>query len=343
MDLIVSTPEGLYCPPGDFHIDPWRPVPRAVITHAHADHARFGSGAYFCHKLTAPVLRRRLGAVACEAVDYGATTLRNGVEVSLHPAGHIPGSAQIRISYAGEVWVVSGDYKLEADGLSAPFEPVPCHVFVSESTFGLPIYRWPDAAFIGAEMNGWWAQNAKEGRASVIFAYALGKAQRILRLADPSIGPIFCHGAIGPINEIYRAAGIALPPVAAIAGADKISFARGLIVAPPSAAVGPWLRRFGSCSDAFASGWMQVRGNRRRRGVDRGFVLSDHADWPGLLSAIDATGAERVFLTHGFVRPLARYLCERGLDARPMATEYGDDGPDEIVSDAASSPKRVDP
>ncbi len=343
MDLIVSTPEGLYCPPGDFHIDPWRPVPRAVITHGHADHARFGSGSYFCHRLTAPVLRRRLGAVSCEAVDYGATTSRNGVEVSLHPAGHIPGSAQIRVSRAGEVWVVSGDYKIEADGLSAPFEPVSCHAFVSESTFGLPIYRWPDAAFIGAEINAWWAQNAEDGRASVIFAYALGKAQRILSLVDPSIGPIFCHGAIGPINEIFCAAGIALPPVTAIAGADKGSFARALIVAPPSAARGPWLRRFGSCSDAFASGWMQVRGNRRRRGVDRGFVLSDHADWPGLLAAIDATGAERIFLTHGFVQPLGRYLCERGLDARPMATEYGDDGQDEIIGDEVSPPERVEP
>jgi putative mRNA 3-end processing factor len=330
MDLIVATPEGLYCPPGDFYIDPWRAVRRAVITHGHADHARFGSDAYFCHRLTAPVLRRRLGAVACEAVDYGATTLRNGVNISLHPAGHIPGSAQVRVAYGGEVWVVSGDYKIEADGASAPFEPVTCHAFISESTFGLPIYRWPDAADVGAEINRWWAENAEARRASVIYAYALGKAQRILRLVDPSIGPIFCHGAIEPINEIYRDAGISLPSVSAIAGVDKATFARALIVAPPSAAGGPWLRRFGPCSDAFASGWMQVRGNRRRRGVDRGFVLSDHADWTGLLGAIDATGAQRIFLTHGFVQPLTRYLCERGLDARPMKTEYGDDGQDEI-------------
>jgi putative mRNA 3-end processing factor len=331
MDLIVATPDGLYCPPGDFYIDPWRPVPHAVITHGHADHARFGSDAYFCHQLTAPVLRRRLGAVACEAVDYGATTSRNGVTISLYPAGHIPGSAQVRVAHGGEVWVVSGDYKIEADGASAPFEPVVCHAFISESTFGLPIYRWPDAADVGAEINLWWAENAKARRASVIYAYALGKAQRILRLVDPSIGPIFCHGAIEPINEIYRDAGISLPSVSAITGADKATFARALIIAPPSAAGGPWLRRFGPCSDAFASGWMQVRGNRRRRGVDRGFVLSDHADWSGLLAAIDATGAQRIFLTHGFVQPLTRYLCERGLDARPMTTEYGDDGQDEIT------------
>jgi len=341
MDLIVSTPVGLYCPPGDFYIDPWRPVTRAVITHAHADHARFGNGVYFCHTLTAPILRRRLGDVVCETVDYGASTMRNGVAVSLHPAGHIPGSAQVRVACAGEVWVISGDYKIEPDGASTPFEPVPCHAFISESTFGLPIYRWPDAADVGVEINRWWAQNADAGRVSVIFAYALGKAQRILRLVDPAIGPIFCHGAIEPINEICRAAGIALPSVSPVAGADKTSFARALIIAPPSAAGGSWLRRFGLYSDAFASGWMQVRGNRRRRGVDRGFVLSDHADWTGLLTAISATGASRIFLTHGFVQPLTRYLCERGFDARPMSTEYGDDGQDEITGAEANSTEQA--
>ena len=341
MDLIVATSEGLYCPPGDFYIDPWKPVARAVITHAHADHARSGNGVYFCHTLTAPVLRRRLGDVACETVDYEESTFRNGVTVSLHPAGHIPGSAQVRVAHAGEVWVVSGDYKIAADGASAPFAPVPCHAFISETTFGLPIYRWPDAADVGAEINRWWAQNVDEGRASVIFAYALGKAQRILRLVDPAIGSIFCHGAIESINEIYRAAGIALPFVSPVAGADKSSFARALIVAPPSAAGGAWLKRFGHYSDAFASGWMQVRGNRRRRGVDRGFVLSDHADWTGLLAAIDATGAQRIFLTHGFVQPLARYLCERGFDARPMSTEYGDDGQDETIDAVAGSTDRA--
>ncbi len=339
MDLIVATPQGLYCPPGDFHIDPWRPVARAVITHGHSDHARWGSERYLCQRDCAPILRRRLGDIRIEAVDYGQRVEMNGVALSLHPAGHVLGSAQARVEYKGEVWVASGDYKTEPDGVSAPFEPVRCDVFITESTFGLPIYRWRPQSEIMTEVNDWWRENARAGRASVVFAYGLGKAQRLLAHVDAGIGPIVCHGAVEPINEVYRGQGVALPTtqrVSEMPGRD--AFAHALIIAPPSAAGGPWLRRFGDYSDAFASGWMQVRGARRRRGVDQGFPLSDHADWPGLLEAIEATGAARVHVTHGAVGALARYLREAGLDARPMHTEYGEEEAESAAEDAQESP-----
>ncbi len=331
MDLIVPTDHGLYCAEGDFHIDPWRPVQRAVITHGHSDHARFGSEIYVCHRDTAPILRKRLGDVAIEAAAYGETLTRNGVEVSLHPAGHVLGSAQVRVACRGEVWVVSGDYKLENDGVSAAFEPQRCHVFITELTFGLPIYRWRPQAEVVASIDAWWRDNVAAGRPSVLYAYALGKAQRVLAHVDAAIGPLVCHGAIEPINALARQAGVALPPTLTVPEVgNKDDFAKALIVAPPSAAGSPWLNRFADHSDAMASGWMQVRGNRRRRGLDRGFVLSDHADWPALLAAIEMTGAERVFAAHGFVGPLTRYLLENGFDARVLPTSYGEeDGVDE--------------
>jgi putative mRNA 3-end processing factor len=326
LDLIVSTDRGLYCPAGDFHIDPWRPVPRAIITHAHSDHARFGSEVYVCHRDTAPILSKRLGDVAIEMAAYGEILTRNGVELSFHPAGHVLGSAQVRVALKGETWVASGDYKLESDGVSPAFEPLRCHVFVTESTFGLPIYRWRPQAEIFAAIDAWRRENIAAGRASILFAYALGKAQRVLAHVDPALGPIVCHGAIEAINAIYRAAGIVLPPTRfATEIADKRDFVRALILAPPSAAASPWLKRFGDYSDALASGWMQVRGNRRRRGLDRGFALSDHADWPGLIAAIEATGAERILATHGSTEALTRHLREKGLDARALKTAYGDD------------------
>jgi len=337
MNLIVPRPEGLYCPPGDFHIDPSRPVARAIITHAHADHARPGSDSYLCQQDSVPILRRRLGEIALQGVAYGETLDRNGVKVSLHPAGHILGSAQLRVEYRGEVWVASGDYKLEADGTCEAFTPLHCDAFVTESTFGLPIFVWrPQDETLG-EIDRWWRENAEQGRASVLFAYSLGKAQRILAHLDPGIGPIVCNGAVEAMNAIYRERGVALPRTFAASddGMNKKQLGRSLVLAPPSAANSPWLRRFGAHSDAFASGWMQVRGNRRRRGVDQGFVLSDHADWPGLLRAIEATGAQRVFVTHGGVAPLARFLQEQGFDAQPIAAEYGDEALDEAPAEAA--------
>jgi len=326
LDLIASTDRGLYCAAGDFHIDPWRPVPRAVITHAHSDHARFGSEVYVCHRDTAPILKKRLGDVAIETAEYGETLTRNGVELSLHPAGHVLGSAQVRVAARGETWVASGDYKIESDGVSPAFEPLRCHAFITESTFGLPIYRWRPQAEQFAAIDAWRRENIAAGRASLLYVYALGKAQRVLAHVDPALGPIVCHGAVEAINALYRAAGVALPPTRlATEITDKRDLARSLILAPPSAAASPWLKRFGDYSDALASGWMQVRGNRRRRSLDRGFALSDHADWPGLIAAIRATGAERVLATHGSAGALTRYLRETGLDARTLETAYGDD------------------
>jgi putative mRNA 3-end processing factor len=251
------------------------------------------------------------------------------------------GSAQVRVEYRGEVWVASGDYKLDADPTCTPFEPVRCDTFITESTFGLPIYRWdaPQTVFDG--IDAWWRHNAAAGRASVLFCYSFGKAQHILAGVDAGIGPIFCHGAVEPLNRAYRAAGVALPPVqwvSEIPAKNKEAFRQALVIAPPSAQGSTWLRRFGDYSDGFASGWMRLRGTRRRRGVDRGFVLSDHADWPGLQTAIGATGAPRVIVTHGQVEPMVRWLREQGLDAGSFATEYGDDA---IEADAAAQPATV--
>jgi putative mRNA 3-end processing factor len=329
-DLVIATPDGLYCPPGDFHIDPWRPVGDAVITHAHADHARSGHAAYLAARDSAGVLRARLGAdIALTTLDWGETMQRRGVTLSLHPAGHVLGSAQLRIEHAGRVWVVSGDYFVSGAGdtnsTCPPFEPQRCDCFITESTFGLPIYRWAPQTEVFGEIDRWWAANAAAGRASLLMGYSFGKAQRLLAGVDASIGPIGVHGAVEPLNAAYRAAGVALPPTQHVSEMSAQDIRRALIVAPPSVAGSPWLRRLGDHGDAFASGWMALRGTRRRRGVDRGFVLSDHADWPGLQAAIAATGAERVIVTHGYEAVLVRWMQQQGLDAAAFKTEYGDD------------------
>ena len=336
-DLVVERPEGLYCPPGDFHIDPWRPVQRAVITHAHADHARGGHAHYLAAAPSEGVLRSRLGGdIAIQPLAYGETVEHNGVKVSLHPAGHVLGSAQVRIEHQGRVWVVSGDYKLEADGTCAPFEPLRCHCFITESTFGLPIYRWRPQAEVFADVNAWWRTNAQLARPSLLLGYSFGKAQRLLAGVDPGIGPIFVHGAVETINQAYRAAGVVLPNTRRVIEAkDKDEFRHALVIAPPGAQASPWGRRFFDASDAFASGWMRLRGARRRQGLDRGFVLSDHADWPGLLQAIAATGAERVIVTHGYEAVMVRWLQEQGLEAGSFRTEYGDDANEQVAEEPA--------
>jgi putative mRNA 3-end processing factor len=337
-DMVVARKEGLYCVPGQFHIDPWRPVDRAVITHAHADHARIGHGHYLAAAPGAGVLRSRLGAINLDTLAYGERITHNGVAVSLHPAGHVLGSAQVRLEYRGEVWVVSGDYKVEADGTCAAFEPVRCDTFITESTFGLPIYRWQPQRDIFAEINDWWRRNADNGRASVLFCYSFGKAQRILHGIDSSIGQIICHGAVEPLNRAYRDAGVALPDTLMVGDvADKALLKRALVIAPPSAGGSPWMKRFGDYSDAFASGWMQLRGARRRRAVDRGFVLSDHADWPGLMRAIQATGAPRVIITHGQIPVMVRWLQQNGLDASAFDTEYGTEENDAATQEVAAA------
>ena len=340
-ELVVATPDGLYCRAGDFYIDPWRPVAAAIITHAHADHARVGHGAYLASHDSAGVLRTRLGAdIALETLGYGEVTQRNGVRVSLHPAGHVLGSAQVRIEHGGRVWVASGDYFVsgagDANTTCAPFEPVRCDCFITESTFGLPIYRWLPQQAVFDDINAWWLANAEAGRASLLMGYSFGKAQRMLAAVDPGIGPIAVHGAVENLNTAYRAAGVALPDTVRLPELDAQGLKRALIVAPPSVQGSAWLKRVPQASDAFASGWMQLRGPRRRRGVDRGFVLSDHADWPGLQAAIRATQAERVIVTHGYEATMVRWLQDQGLQAGVFATQYGDSG-DDALDDAPAA------
>ncbi|MEQ9570446.1 MAG: ligase-associated DNA damage response exonuclease [Longimicrobiales bacterium] len=338
--LLRVTDDGLYCEAGGFWIDPWRPVERAVVTHAHADHARPGSRAYLISAAGTGVFRSRLGAEArLDPVAWGEPRTLNGVRVSLHPAGHILGSAQVRVEFRGEVWVVTGDYKRRADPTTTPFEALRCDTLVTESTFGLPVYRWPDPEREGAGVAEWWADNRAAGRTSVLFGYALGKAQRLLAGLPRGVGPILVHGAVERLNAAYRAAGVDLPDTLP-ADRERAKAHRGeaLVVAPPSAGGTTWLRKFGAVSTAFASGWMRIRGTRRRRSGDRGFVISDHADWDGLLDTVRESGAERVGVTHGYRATLVRYLREvEGLDAWALPTPWEDRGEAEAEADGTSS------
>ncbi|MBX9694473.1 MAG: ligase-associated DNA damage response exonuclease [Cyanobacteria bacterium] len=322
--MILATDKGLYCEEGDFYIDPWRPVERAVITHAHSDHARAGSRSYLCARQSAGVMRYRIGPdISVQTVEYGETVRMNGVTISLHPAGHILGSAQVRIEHRGEVWVVSGDYKTLPDPTCEAFEVVRCNTFITESTFGLPIYRWTSSLHVLEQINSWWSKNAQEGKASLLLAYSLGKAQRVIHGVDNTIGPVYTHGATEAINEIYRASGVELPMTTRVSQLGKgTSLGGALVVAPQSVQRSGWLKRLGKHSTAFASGWMRIRGIRRRSALDRGFVLSDHADWPGLLDTINATGAEQILVTHGYSDVLVRYLREQGKQAFTMETRF---------------------
>lgn len=322
--VLTFTPQGIYCPAGDFHIDPWRPVARALITHGHADHARPGHGQYLATDIAAPVIRHRLGEISLQTIPYGEERRINAATVSFHPAGHVPGSAQIRVEVGGEIWVASGDYKLEDDGLSDPFEPLRCHAFITESTFGLPVFRWAPQASITAELNNWWLACQQGGVTPLLGAYALGKAQRLLHMLDAEIGPILTHGAVETTTAILRAQGFALPTTIPVTPETKAADHPGaLVLAPPSALGTAWARRFGPVSTGFASGWMALRGIRRRRAGDRGFVISDHADWGGLNDAIKATGAEKIFVTHGYTDIFTRWLNDNGLDAQVVPTSFG--------------------
>ncbi len=333
--LITLTDRGLYCKRGDFYVDPWKPVAKAILTHAHADHTYRGNQDYLVPAEGERLSRIRLGDDAIiSSQKYGKEIDINGVKVSFHPAGHVLGSAQVKVEYRGEIWVCSGDYKLMPDATCEPFEPVKCHHFITEATFGLPIYRWQPTEFIFEDINTWWRKNREKGKASVIFAYSLGKSQRVMNGIDRTIGKIFTHGAVERLTEAYREEGVDLPETQYVGSVEnKKDFVGSLIVAPPGSHGSTWMKRFGTHSTGFASGWMMVRGARRQRAVDRGFVLSDHADWPELLQAIKSSEAETVYVTHGFSEEVVRYLNETGFNATPLKTQYvGDDADEEILT-----------
>ena len=336
MPLIEFTDKGLCCPQGQFYIDPWKPVPKAVITHAHSDHARLGNESYLCHHDTKPLLQLRLGDNPYQSVAWNEKIYINGVQVSFHPAGHMIGSSQIRVEYNGEVWVVSGDYKVEDDGLSGAFEPVRCNIFITESTFGLPIYNWKPQAQIYQDIKDWIIENCEEEKTSVLIAYSLGKAQRLLRPVAETGKKIFLHGAIWNAHQALVNAGWKLPEVERVwYDAPKEIYQGQVVIAPSSAESSPWIKRFAPYSIGICSGWMQVRGNVRRKNADAGFALSDHADWKGLLQSIEATGAQKVFVTHGFQAAFSRFLNEKGIEAGEVKTEYGGEEDNEAINQLA--------
>jgi putative mRNA 3-end processing factor len=343
MPLLEFTDRGIYCRKADVYLDPWKPVPRAIISHGHSDHATWGHQSYLCTTGTAPIIKHRLSLTDhVQAIAYGDTVVINGVSFSFYPAGHIPGSAQIRVENEGEVWVFSGDFKREPDNISEPFEPLRCHTFITESTFGLPVYNWKSQEDVMNDINGWWQKNQSEGKVSVIAGYTLGKSQRIIRNVDPSIGKILVHGAVDVMNKVLQQNGLILPDTERVTKEmKKQDFEGSLVVCPPSAVGSPWIRKFLPYSVGIASGWMLLRGARRRRGADRGFVLSDHADWNDLNTTVRETGAERVYVTHGYSEIYAQWLNEQGIEAHEVKTQYeGELG--EMVESAGKEDSEAD-
>jgi putative mRNA 3-end processing factor len=332
--LLQTTDRGLYCLAGDFYVDPRRPVDRAVVTHAHADHARWGCRRYLAASPSEHLLRMRMSEDAeFQFLPYGQSVVIGGVDVSFHPAGHMLGSAQVRLQHRGQVAVVTGDYKLGDDPTCESWQPIQCHLLVTESTFGLPVYRWQPDQTTKDAINDWWRESRDDGKCCLLYGYAVGKSQRLLASLDPSIGPIYTHGAVEKGTEAYRKTGVTLPETTYVGSIQRKHDWRGaMVVAVPSAHGTPWMRKFGSVSTAMASGWMAIRGARRRRSVDRGFVISDHVDWPSLLRTIEASDPETVWVTHGYCAAVARYLQENGRDARVI------DSPARAEGDEDESP-----
>lgn len=321
--LLKFTDKGIYCPPAKVYLDPWKPVDKALITHGHADHSRWGHKKYITHFDNVPIISHRLGDINVHGVAHGESFTINNVNFSFHPAGHIPGSCQIRVEHKGEVWVFTGDYKTENDGISTPYIPIECDTFITECTFGLPAFKWREQKDVMHDVNTWCAQNHAENKTSILFAYSLGKAQRLIKHLDTSQMKIYCHGAVFKMTEVLREL-IDFPQTHLITReTTKKEVAGHIVVAPPSAHGSAWMRKFVPYATASASGWMTFRGARRRRAIDKGFVLSDHCDWDGLLESIDATGCENVITTHGYQDIFARYLREeRGLNAISERTQY---------------------
>jgi len=329
MALIDFTNKGIYCKQGGFYIDPWQPVNLAVTTHGHADHVKPGNKAYLCHELTKPVINQRLGDLNIQTLPYRKEIDINGVKLSLFPAGHVIGSAQVRLEYKGEICVISGDYKVEYDGISTAFEPVKCHTFVSESTFGLPIYKWQPQQHLFNQIKDWISANRDQNKTTVLIAYSLGKAQRLMKGLE-GYGDVYVHNSIANLNEAFIKAGVALPSSIRITPETrKEDMQQGIVIVPPALAEGRWIKNLTNAATGICSGWMQVRASRRWRSADAGFALSDHADWPGLLSAIKATGAEKVFVTHGYSATFSKYLNETGIAAEEVKTQYGQEEEEE--------------
>ncbi|WP_405399667.1 ligase-associated DNA damage response exonuclease [Maribacter sp. Asnod2-G09] len=323
--LLQFTANGIYCEKAKVYLDPWKPVDHAIISHGHADHSRYGHKKYITHHRNVPIILHRLGEINVEGKEWGETFIINNVKFSLHPAGHIIGSSQIRVEHKGEVWVFTGDYKTENDGISTPYEPIKCNTFITECTFGLPAFKWTPQAEVLENINNWWAENKAEGKTSILFGYSLGKAQRLLKYLNTDIGEIYTHGAIENMTEVLRPL-VDFPKTTLITRETKKGQLLGnIVLAPPSAHGSTWIRKMVPYVTASASGWMTFRGARRRRAIDKGFVLSDHCDWTGLLESIEATGAEKIICTHGYTDIFSKYLREQGYDARTEATQYGEE------------------
>lgn len=320
--LLAFNQNGIYCAAANVYLDPWKPVENAIISHGHADHSRWGHKNYITHHSNVPIIKHRLGDISVTGKEWNETFTINNVKFSLHPAGHIIGSSQIRVEHKGEVWVFTGDYKTEDDGVAVPFEPVKCHTFITECTFGLPAFKWQPQHQVFDEINSWWQQNREDGRTSVLFGYSLGKAQRLLKHLDPSVGKIYTHTAIENMTAILREQ-CDFPETIRITRETKKEELKGnIVLAPPSAHGSPWIKKMVPYVTGSASGWMAFRGARRRRAIDKGFVLSDHCDWQSLLSSIKATGCEKVICTHGYTDIFSRYLSTIGYDARTEETQY---------------------
>ncbi|KSA15283.1 ligase-associated DNA damage response exonuclease [Maribacter dokdonensis] len=323
--LLQFTNNGIYCEKANVYLDPWKPVDHAIISHGHADHSRYGHKKYITHYRNVPIIQHRLGEINVTGKEWGEIFTVNNVKFSLHPAGHIIGSSQIRVEHKDEVWVFTGDYKTENDGISTPYEPIKCNTFITECTFGLPAFKWTPQAEVLENINNWWAENRAEGKTSILFGYSLGKAQRLLKYLDTDIGEIYTHGAIENMTEVLRPL-VDFPKTTLITRDTKKEQLLGnIVLAPPSAHGSTWIRKMVPYVTASASGWMTFRGARRRRAIDKGFVLSDHCDWPGLLESIEATGAEKIICTHGYTDIFSKYLREQGYDARTEATQYGEE------------------
>ncbi|MDO6516481.1 ligase-associated DNA damage response exonuclease [Zobellia uliginosa] len=339
--LLEFTDKGIYCSAAKVYLDPWKAVDKAIISHGHADHSKWGHKQYITHHRNVPIISHRLGEINVTGKEWGETFSINNVKFSLHPAGHIIGSSQIRVEHKGEVWVFTGDYKTENDGISTPYEPIKCDTFITECTFGLPAFKWTPQQEVFENINQWWAENKSEGKTSILFGYSLGKAQRLLKYLDTDIGKIYTHGAIENMTQVLRPL-VNFPETTLITKETKKEELLGnIVLAPPSAHGSTWIRKMVPYVTASASGWMTFRGARRRRAIDKGFVLSDHCDWQGLLSSIEATGAEKIICTHGYTEIFSRYLREQGYDARTEETQYGDEEDNATTDETATLEKQA--